>query len=79
VLLLLHARGCPFRAVRIGRGVGVPQLPTTLPTLDELIGRLPGRFGSVDHLLALTGADDEARITCFTLTRNWKAAPILNR
>jgi undecaprenyl phosphate-alpha-L-ara4FN deformylase len=35
----------------------VPQLPTTLPTLDELIGRadLPGA-DPVDHLLTLTAA-----------------------
>jgi undecaprenyl phosphate-alpha-L-ara4FN deformylase len=35
----------------------VPQLPTTLPTLDELIGR-PDLHGTdpVDHLLALTAA-----------------------
>ena len=35
----------------------MPQLPTTLPTLDELIGR-PDLNGAdpVDHLLALTAA-----------------------
>jgi hypothetical protein len=43
-----------------GSEVAVPQLPTTLPTLDELIGRedLAGK-DPVEHLLALTqdGAD----------------------
>jgi peptidoglycan/xylan/chitin deacetylase (PgdA/CDA1 family) len=31
----------PFMPVLDGRPTGCPQLPTTLPTLDELIGRLP--------------------------------------
>lgn len=46
---------CPFVPVVGGREVAVPQLPTTLPTLDELIGRedLGGR-DPVEHLLALT-------------------------
>jgi undecaprenyl phosphate-alpha-L-ara4FN deformylase len=45
----------------------VPQLPTTLPTLDELIGRqdLQGA-DPVDHLLALTSAAS-ARDQVFTL------------
>src|SRR2546426_4958397 len=35
----------------------VPQLPTTLPTLDELIGRTDLRgVDPVDHLLAVTAA-----------------------
>ena len=50
----------PFVPVVAGREILVPQLPTTLPTLDELIGRddLAG-VDPVDHLLALTqdGAD----------------------
>ena len=45
----------PFVPVVEGREVGVPQLPTTLPTLDELIGREDlGGVDPVDHLLALT-------------------------
>ena len=37
--------------------VGVPQLPTTLPTLDELIGRPDlGGIDPIEHLLQLTGA-----------------------
>jgi undecaprenyl phosphate-alpha-L-ara4FN deformylase len=45
----------------------VPQLPTTLPTLDELIGRADlGGVDPVDHLLAL-GAAAPAREQVFTL------------
>jgi undecaprenyl phosphate-alpha-L-ara4FN deformylase len=45
----------PFVPVVAGSEVAVPQLPTTLPTLDELIGRedLEGEE-PVEHLLALT-------------------------
>ncbi len=50
----------PFMPVVGGKEVPVPQLPTTLPTLDELIGRedLEG-VDPVEHLLGLTqdGAD----------------------
>ena len=45
----------PFQPVWYGRALGCPQVPTTLPTLDELIG-LHGDV--VQHLLGLTqGAD----------------------
>ena len=45
----------------------VPQLPTTLPTLDELIGRAELRgVDPVDHLLAVT-AGVPARDHVFTL------------
>lgn len=50
------ARGVgPFVPVVAGKEVPVPQLPTTLPTLDELIGRedLAGA-DPVEHLLGLT-------------------------
>ncbi|HZT02556.1 MAG TPA: polysaccharide deacetylase family protein [Steroidobacteraceae bacterium] len=45
----------PFMPIVGGREVALPQLPTTLPTLDELIGRedLCGR-DPVEHLLART-------------------------
>jgi len=58
---------CPFVPVVDGAEVAVPQLPTTLPTLDELIGR-PDLNGEdpVDHLLALTAAD-AGRDHVFTL------------
>lgn len=57
----------PFVPVVNGAEVAVPQLPTTLPTLDELIGR-PDLDGvdPVDHLLELT-ARDAARDHVFTL------------
>lgn len=55
----------PFLPVIDGNEVAVPQLPTTLPTLDELIGRedLEG-VDPVEHLLALT---DDGRDQVFTL------------
>lgn len=51
------ARGTgPFVPVADGVAVEVPQMPTTLPTLDELIGRSDlGGLDPIDHLLALTG------------------------
>lgn len=57
----------PFRPLVDGRVAGVPQLPSTLPTLDELIGRadLDGE-DPVDHLLALT-ARAGGRDQVFTL------------
>ena len=57
---------CPFIPVVDGSEVAVPQLPTTLPTLDELIGR-PDLDGvdPVDHLLALTAESDRDQV--FTL------------
>ncbi len=46
---------CPFLPMVAGSEIPVPQLPTTLPTLDELIGREDlGGAAPVDHLLALT-------------------------
>jgi len=62
------ARGTrPFVPVVNGTAVAIPQLPTTLPTLDELIGRadLAG-VDPVDHLLALT-ADSSDRSHVYTL------------
>ena len=45
----------PFLPLVDGGSAAVPQLPTTLPTLDELIGREDlGGQDPVDHLLALT-------------------------
>lgn len=51
------ARGTgPFIPMINGVPVGVPQLPTTLPTLDELIGRDDlVEADPIAHLLALTG------------------------
>jgi undecaprenyl phosphate-alpha-L-ara4FN deformylase len=48
-----------------GKEVAVPQLPTTLPTLDELIGREDlGGSDPIEHLLALT---EEGEDQVFTL------------
>ena len=56
----------PFLPTPAG-GATVPQLPTTLPTLDELIGRIELRgVDPVDHLLALSAAA-AARDQVFTL------------
>jgi undecaprenyl phosphate-alpha-L-ara4FN deformylase len=45
----------PFMPVAGGSVVNVPQLPTTLPTLDELIGREDlGTVDPIDHLFSLT-------------------------
>ncbi len=53
----------PFLPLVDGGSGAVPQLPTTLPTLDELIGREDlGGEDPVEHLLALTeraGGDDQ--------------------
>jgi hypothetical protein len=62
------ARGTgPFTPVVNGIPVAVAQLPTTLPTLDELIGREDlGGIDPVDHLLKLTAAEPD-RDHVFTL------------
>jgi peptidoglycan/xylan/chitin deacetylase (PgdA/CDA1 family) len=45
----------PFRPLWDGVAIGCPQLPTTLPTLDELIGL---HDDVVQHLLSRTGHGD---------------------
>jgi peptidoglycan/xylan/chitin deacetylase (PgdA/CDA1 family) len=56
----------PFLPVASAAARAVPQLPTTLPTLDELIGREDlGRADPVAYLLALTAG--AAREHVFTL------------
>lgn len=47
----------PFLPIADGRPVGVPQLPTTLPTLDELIGRDDIDADPIRHLLDLTARE----------------------
>ena len=57
----------PFLPSGAGTPGAIPQLPTTLPTFDELIGREDlGSQDPVDHLLALTAAQPE-RDQVFTL------------
>lgn len=45
----------PFQPTWNGRPVGCVQVPTTLPTLDELIGLVPD---PIAHLLSMTGERD---------------------
>ena len=51
----------PFYPVQCGEIIGCPQLPTTLPTLDELLG-IDGldSVNVADHLLALTADHNPA-------------------
>lgn len=55
----------PFVPVVGGKEVPVPQLPTTLPTLDELIGRED--LAGVDPIEHLLGLAREGRDQVFTL------------
>jgi undecaprenyl phosphate-alpha-L-ara4FN deformylase len=67
----------PFLPLVEGRAVAVPQLPTTLPTLDELIGRTDlATTDPVDHLLALT-AVAPAREHVFTLHAELEGGKLL--
>ena len=51
----------PFVPVVAGQALRCPQLPTTLPTLDELIGRDDrSQPAVVDHLLSLAPANAQA-------------------
>jgi len=62
VIRLRHARYRPFVPLLDHGAAAVPQLPTTLPTLDELIGRAELRgVDPVDHVLAVTAAVPCAR------------------
>jgi peptidoglycan/xylan/chitin deacetylase (PgdA/CDA1 family) len=56
----------PFVPVIGGKVIDVPQLPTTLPTLDELLGRSDlSPAEPVEHLLSLT--EDGAKDHVYTL------------
>lgn len=60
------ARGwTPFRPVIGGRVYRTPQIPTTLPTLDELLGT--PQLGDSDPAEYLLGQLDPARLNVFTL------------
>ena len=67
----------PFVPLAADREAAVPQLPTTLPTLDELIGR-PDLEGAdpVAHLLAVTDAAPE-RDQVFTLHAELEGGKLL--
>ncbi len=72
----------PFVPVTAGGEViGPPQFPTTLPTLDELIGLYPVTVHTVHrHVLALT--EDAARDHVYTLhaeLEGMKLRPVLER
>lgn len=53
----------PFLPVAQGKAIEVPQLPTTLPTLDELVGR-PDLAGEdpIEHLQRLTAGSDRDHV-----------------
>jgi undecaprenyl phosphate-alpha-L-ara4FN deformylase len=54
----------PFMPIANGCEIPVPQLPTTLPTLDELMGRAElGGTDPIEHLLALTAAGEDQVFT----------------
>ncbi|HUO79038.1 MAG TPA: hypothetical protein VMU00_02745 [Steroidobacteraceae bacterium] len=58
----------PFRPSMHGIAAACPQLPTTLPTLDELVGVDGlGVDGAIDRLLDLTAAPPPAGAHVFTL------------
>lgn len=72
----------PFQPVdAAGRPLGPPQLPTSLPTLDELIGRDGWHAGNAERaLLALTEADPAPQV--FTLhaeLEGGRLLPLLQR
>ena len=64
-----------------GEVCGVPQLPTTLPTLDELIGIDGLTQDNVDrHLLALTAGDTPAQVyTLHAELEGMRLAPVFVR
>jgi undecaprenyl phosphate-alpha-L-ara4FN deformylase len=64
----------PFRPLWDGVAIGCPQLPTTLPTLDELIG-LHG--DAVQHLLSRTGEGDQV-FTAHAELEGGKLMPMLD-
>jgi peptidoglycan/xylan/chitin deacetylase (PgdA/CDA1 family) len=82
---LLDPASGPHRVVADGRLIGCVQLPTTLPTLDELLGRvIDGRTITVGnvaaHLLALTA--DSPRDHVYTLhaeLEGQKLAPVFEQ
>lgn len=81
-----HASDCrgthPFIPVWNGEIIDCPQLPTTLPTLDELIGRDGLTEANVaEHLLALTATPPESGhvYTLHAELEGMKLAPVFER
>ena len=75
-LCVRHARSRSVPAGGAGAGVAVPQIPTTLPTLDELIGRRGSgyRRPEVDHLLGPDRGGRRSAIMSSPCTRSSRAA-----
>ena len=65
----------PFQPAWDGALLGCPQIPTTLPTLDELIGL---HEDPVQHLLGLTGKRDEV-FTAHAELEGGKLQPLFER
>jgi undecaprenyl phosphate-alpha-L-ara4FN deformylase len=65
----------PFRPVWNGQAIGCPQIPTTLPTLDELIGL---HEDVVQHLLSLSGHGDHV-FTAHAELEGGKLLPLFER
>src|SRR5204862_7402942 len=72
----------PFRPLWDGVAIGCPQLPTTLPTLDELIGlhddvvqRLLSRTGHGDHVFTAHAELEGGKLMPMldALLAGWKA------
>ena len=73
----------PYRIAIDGRPVGPPQYPTTLPTLDEMLGRAGIDVNNVhEHLLALTRDADGSLPQVYTLhaeLEGQKLLPVFER
>lgn len=66
----------PFQPVWEGKAVGCPQVPTTLPTLDELLGL---HDDVVQHLLAITGREPRDHVfTAHAELEGGKLAPLFD-
>lgn len=72
----------PFRPALRGAPIGVPQLPTTLPTFDELIGLGGITADNVEQRLLAITADPDSPSQVFTLhaeLEGMKLAPAFER
>ncbi|MEP7242568.1 MAG: polysaccharide deacetylase family protein [Gammaproteobacteria bacterium] len=64
----------PFMPVINGKAFSVPQIPTTLPTLDELLGLFPSTAAVREHVLTLT---EPRRDQVFTLHAELEGGALL--